>query len=355
MPNERHRPTKNGIAVGSVYLIVEEQPAYAKGNPFTGLLGTLAEKAMQEQHPYAVESDVLALAVARKLKRSGIDVAAFRSMKKGEPDPYKDIFKPAVILRLKPGLIEADSYKNTFGKIWSRDIRLPVSVEVEDAAKTSFSEIASISETSNKEPAVKDPSFGIDKDALADSAARQIAARFSSDSSDIQPPATWFSPRLAVLPFSDETTSVDAPIVLRKLAHRMLKDSGYSTIPLEEVDEILRGKGFSQGGQLKAAKPDQLAQWLKADRLLFGDVELFQSVPMPMVSGKLLLWDAREQKSIWSAKAGAAQKTGGRNGLSEFKRYSGESWLHSLWMPASASLRFSRRALRTLPQRVPEK
>ena len=80
----------------------------------------------------------------------------------------------------------------------------------------------------------------------------------------------WFGVRTAVLPVTDETTSIDGPQLVRQLLYERLREAGYDVLTLEETDEALRRHGFSDGGQLAAAKPAEIARWLGAGRLVYG-------------------------------------------------------------------------------------
>lgn len=107
----------------------------------------------------------------------------------------------------------------------------------------------------------------------------------------------WFGVRTAVLPFSDETTSLDGPPLVRQLVHERLKAGGYNLMPLEETDEILRGHGFSEGGQLAAAKPEDIAAWLGAGRLVYCNITDFGEIMAGvynrrMVKGSARVWEA---------------------------------------------------------------
>lgn len=106
----------------------------------------------------------------------------------------------------------------------------------------------------------------------------------------------WFGKRTAVLPFSDETTSVDGPPLVRQLVYETLKAGGYDLVSLEETDEVLRRRGYSDGGQLAAAKPDQLAAWLGAGRLVYCNVSDFGEIMAGvynrrMVKGAVRVWE----------------------------------------------------------------
>jgi hypothetical protein len=116
--------------------------------------------------------------------------------------------------------------------------------------------------------------------------------------------AEWFARRTAVLPFSDETTSIDGPPLVRRLVYERLKAAGYDLLTPDETDELLRRRGFSEGGQLTAAKPEEIAGWLKARRLLYGDITDFGEViagvyNRRMIRGSARLWEVGARESIF--------------------------------------------------------
>lgn len=85
----------------------------------------------------------------------------------------------------------------------------------------------------------------------------------------------WPDLRVAVLPFDNQSTDLNAADVMRKLAAKEFGKRGYQALPLEEVDEKLSGLGISEGGQLPSVKPEEIAKALGADLLCYGDVEDF--------------------------------------------------------------------------------
>ncbi|MDD2804874.1 MAG: hypothetical protein PHV33_04910 [Elusimicrobiales bacterium] len=112
---------------------------------------------------------------------------------------------------------------------------------------------------------------------------------------------SWFEVKTALLPFSDETTSIDGPVLARQLLFAQLKEAGYSLLPLEETDERLRRRGFSDGGQLTAAKPGDLSAWLEAGRLVFGDITDYGEIMAGvynrrMIKGGFRVWAPGEQE-----------------------------------------------------------
>jgi hypothetical protein len=113
----------------------------------------------------------------------------------------------------------------------------------------------------------------------------------------------WFDGRLAILPFSDETNSVDGPELIRQTTEEMLRAGGYNVIPLEDVDRKLRNHGFSYGAQLHLTTPQKIAQWLDAERLVYGHLEEFREVMAGVynkriVAGKFSVWDQEVGKEI---------------------------------------------------------
>ncbi|HBB66205.1 MAG TPA: hypothetical protein DEF68_03770 [Elusimicrobia bacterium] len=114
----------------------------------------------------------------------------------------------------------------------------------------------------------------------------------------------WFAPALAVLPFADETTSIDGPPMLRTLIHAALTAAGYRVQALEDTDRILLSHGLSQGGQLGAADRAEICKWLGVERLFYGDISEFSEVTAGiynrrMIKGQTMLWDLKAGDFIW--------------------------------------------------------
>lgn len=82
-------------------------------------------------------------------------------------------------------------------------------------------------------------------------------------------------PRVAVLPFDNQSTDISAADIMRALAAEGFEKRGYQILPLDEVDGKLSGLGISEGGQLPGTAPAEIGRALGADLLCYGDVEDF--------------------------------------------------------------------------------
>jgi len=121
---------------------------------------------------------------------------------------------------------------------------------------------------------------------------------------------TYHTPkRVAVLPMSNETNDLDGPVLVRKLLQEHLEDRFFERAPLEEIDAALRDHGFTDGGQLRAAKPQDLGEWTKADGLLYSVLEEFNYLNVGFywqrrVKIKARLVDAGTGESLWESEKG---------------------------------------------------
>ena len=68
---------------------------------------------------------------------------------------------------------------------------------------------------------------------------------------------------------SNETNDLDGPPSVRKLIYDRLSERGFILLPIAEVDQRLKDNGFTDGGQLRAAKVEDLGKWLDSDALLY--------------------------------------------------------------------------------------
>jgi hypothetical protein len=115
--------------------------------------------------------------------------------------------------------------------------------------------------------------------------------------------------RIAVLPLSNEATDLDGPIFIRKLIQEGLSRRGANLVPLDEIDAKLKDNGFTDGGQLRAAQPADMGQWLGADTLLYTTVVDFGYINIGFywqrkvkVLGRLV--DAKTGTRLWETERG---------------------------------------------------
>lgn len=87
-------------------------------------------------------------------------------------------------------------------------------------------------------------------------------------------------PRVAVLPFANQTNSLEAPVLLQVLARQGLEKGGYAVIPAAEVAARLKEMGITDGGQLSSKKPADIAAALGATALFYGEVREFSYVTL---------------------------------------------------------------------------
>lgn len=112
--------------------------------------------------------------------------------------------------------------------------------------------------------------------------------------------------RVAVLPLDNESTDLDGPPFVRRLIREGLIARGCDVVPLEEVDQILKDNGFTDGGQLGAATPQDLGKWLGASHLFYGVLVDFNMINVGFywqrkvtVAGTLV--EAASGEKLWNA------------------------------------------------------
>ncbi|MBI3507640.1 MAG: hypothetical protein HY059_22620 [Proteobacteria bacterium] len=362
----------------TVYIVVEE-PA-APTARFGGFLGHFDQRT-QEIKSRRLPAEDLARAVAVRLRADGAVGAVYRVRQADEPDPYADILRPSSTLHLRAGPARVSSSKRVDepekwdkGKLvspekstWSLDADWRVEGRFSAKNGVRFDYALNVGESGAVKVKKKADLPDIDEwlrehaAALIEEAAGRIASRFELPRTTYELPvasaaaegrAAWFAPPLAVLPFSDETTSVDGPVAVRKLLWSELEAGGYEVLPLDAVDEALRPKGFTQGGQLKAAKRSDLAAWTSSKRLLFGNVEYYHLLPASLVAGGIELWDAGSAKTVFLSSATAAMEKSLPGAFDTVRRTSGLGWTATMLLPTAETVRFVRRALRGLPLRA---
>jgi hypothetical protein len=115
--------------------------------------------------------------------------------------------------------------------------------------------------------------------------------------------------RIAVLPMANETNDLDGPRYVRKALFDYLAQSGYTLVPLAEIDEKLKAQGFTDGGQLGAATPQKIGEWVGADGLFYSTLEDFNYILLGYYTQRTVkikggLVSAASGKKLWEADRG---------------------------------------------------
>lgn len=136
--------------------------------------------------------------------------------------------------------------------------------------------------------------------ALAFLLAQSAAAAPKFLDKDFKAPAS-----IAVLPLSNGSGDLNAPIQVRLLLADAVKDRGYVVQPDEQTDEVLSSKfKISDGDGLKDADAAKLGAALGVDALLFGDVLGAKSQHLVVYDNEEIeldfrLVDAKSGKLLW--------------------------------------------------------
>lgn len=133
----------------------------------------------------------------------------------------------------------------------------------------------------------------------------------------------WFSKKTAVLPLTNESNFVDAPLLLRRLIEERLRQQGYSVIDPGVVDEALRTQGATEGAHLAVLSSKKIAELLKADYLVYGQIHEFNEVPLGVyhkreVGLTLELHAAGTGEVLWKARKKILKEEGGAKGKEAF-------------------------------------
>lgn len=128
--------------------------------------------------------------------------------------------------------------------------------------------------------------------------------------SGYRPPAS-----VAVLPFDNLTTDLDAPAVVRYWFDRRLGElKGYRTAPLTDVDAALAGLGVTDGGQLRSVPAAELCAALGAEALVAGEILEFGAkttgfLNVRQVAARFTMTGCRGGERLWSAEGTGASST----------------------------------------------
>jgi hypothetical protein len=119
---------------------------------------------------------------------------------------------------------------------------------------------------------------------------------------------------VAVLPFTNMTTSMDATPLIRPVVAERVRYKGYQVKNLEKVDEILHEEGVQIAHDVYAFTPQEFGEMLEVDAVMFGTVVDFTTkyagvYASVAVQIKLELVDCETGEILWQNEQRAAENT----------------------------------------------
>lgn len=119
---------------------------------------------------------------------------------------------------------------------------------------------------------------------------------------------------LAVLPFDNMSTDLDATPLVRPIIAERLSALGYQIKPLDEVDQILQDNGVLISHDVYAFTPEELGGMLGVDAVVFGTVTDFTTKYVVLYASvsvglKLDLTDCRTGSVLWGQSARSSRNT----------------------------------------------
>ena len=117
-----------------------------------------------------------------------------------------------------------------------------------------------------------------------------------------------------MLPMSNGSNDLDAPIYLRKLISEGLTGRGFQVISTTDIDGQLKAQGFTDGGQLKATTPQKIGEWTGADTLFYSTIESFDYINVGFYAQRRVKIIAR----LVNAKTGERLWETERDGVTRF-------------------------------------
>jgi len=117
-----------------------------------------------------------------------------------------------------------------------------------------------------------------------------------------------------VLPMSNGSNDLDAPIYLRKLISEGLTGRGFQVISTTDINGQLKAQGFTDGGQLKATTPQKIGEWTGADTLFYSTIESFDYINVGFYAQRRVKIIAR----LVNAKTGERLWETERDGVTRF-------------------------------------
>lgn len=124
--------------------------------------------------------------------------------------------------------------------------------------------------------------------------------------------------KVAVLPVYNATNDVDGPQMVRAIVEKRIQHLHYSSMPLAEVDTILRDQmGITLGSQLDMTTPQKLGEALGVDGVVYGYLLNFDQITtgaynVKKVRAGFKIVDTKTGQAVWSRGQGVkAELTSG--------------------------------------------
>lgn len=137
----------------------------------------------------------------------------------------------------------------------------------------------------------------------------------SSVTLEVHPDFYSIAPRsIAVLPFDNMSTDLDATPLVRPIVARRLAYKGYVVPNIKATDKILQEEGVMVSHDVYSFTAQELGQFLNVDAVMFGTVTDFTTkyavvYASVAVQLRLELVDTRTGEIIWQNEQRAAQNT----------------------------------------------
>jgi len=131
-----------------------------------------------------------------------------------------------------------------------------------------------------------------------------------------QPDASNPIRTVAILPFSNMSNNIDAPMQVREELSRQLTAKFYRVKDLHEIDQTLVDElGITLGEQLEDVELREIASKIQADAFIFGHVSHFDStiagvINTNRVAAKMEMVQVGTQQVVWSSYIGAKTDSG---------------------------------------------
>jgi len=119
---------------------------------------------------------------------------------------------------------------------------------------------------------------------------------------------------VAVLPFDNMSTDLDATPLIRPIVNERLRAKGFQMKDLAEVDQVLQENGVLISHDVYAFTPEELGEMLQTDAVMFGTVTDFNTKYVVLYSSvsvgiKLELTDCRTGEALWQDNARSSRNT----------------------------------------------